>query len=51
MEGISRTRWEDFTNLSRKGWRENSLAVQPGTFLALRAVFRGVAGKRLSYNG
>lgn len=31
VEGISRTRWEDFMNLSRKGWRDNSLTVQRAT--------------------
>eukprot|EP00931_Biecheleriopsis_adriatica_P059142 TRINITY_DN35341_c0_g1_i1.p1 TRINITY_DN35341_c0_g1~~TRINITY_DN35341_c0_g1_i1.p1 ORF type:complete len:1704 (-),score=334.25 TRINITY_DN35341_c0_g1_i1:44-5104(-) len=29
VEGISPTRWEDFIQLSRKGWRDNSLTVAP----------------------
>eukprot|EP00434_Breviolum_minutum_P022517 symbB.v1.2.019867.t3/scaffold1647.1/size107771/3 len=39
IEGISRTRWEDFLTLSRKGWRDNSLTTQSSSLTGQAAGF------------
>eukprot|EP00435_Cladocopium_sp_Y103_P059122 s9_g21.t1 len=39
IEGISRTRWEDFLNLTRKGWRDNSLTTQTNNLTGQAAGF------------